>query len=77
MKELLEERNINWEEKKEHRLSKMKGEEKQQSKTNDNSANNNIGKDNEAYYVAKPLSNGNVALTGVTKNDGIDNASFK
>ena len=55
----------------------MKGEEKQQSTTNDNSANNNIGKDNEAYYVAKPLSNGNVALTGVTKNDGIDNASFK
>ena len=77
MKELLEEPSTKWEEKKEHRMSKVKGEEKQQSTTNDSNANNNIGKDNEAYYVAEPLSNGNVTLTGVTKNDGIDNSSFK
>ena len=55
----------------------MKGEEKQESATNDTSANNNIGKDNVAYYVAKPLSNGNVSLTGITKRDGIENASFQ
>lgn len=77
MKELLEERNNKGEERKEHRLSKMKGEEKQESATNDTSANNNIGKDNVAYYVAKPLSNGNVSLTGITKRDGIENASFQ
>ena len=77
MKELLEERNTKGEERKEHRLSKMKREEKQESTTSDNSANNNIGKENEVYYIAKPLSNGNVALAGVTKNDGTDNASFQ
>ena len=43
----------------------MEGEQKQQSTKNDSSESNNVGKDNEAYYVAKLSSDGNVDLTGV------------
>ena len=77
MKKFLEKCNTKGEGNKEHRLSKMEEEQKQQSTKNDIGENNNIGKDNEAYHAAKPSSDGNVVLTGVTKFNGIYNVSYQ
>ena len=77
MKKFLEKCNTKGEGNKEYRLSKMEEEQKQQSTKNDIGENNNIGKDNEAYHVAKPSSDGNVVLTGVTKFNGIYNVSYQ
>ena len=52
-------------------------EEQKQSTKNDIGENNNIGKDNEAYHVAKPSSDGNVVLTGITKFNGIYKVSYQ
>ena len=76
MKKFLEKRNTKGEGNKEYRLPRMEEEQKQSTK-NDIGENNNIGKDNEAYHVAKPSSDGNVVLTGITKFNGIYNVSYQ